>query len=636
MKGAPCKKRFSSHHTRFETGMALFGVLAGAAVLSALGLLLLASIQRNSHSSMAGTRALSSTLALELTTALLEQELLAELRAGSKPVATGTAGGMVYYPATALSAAPFRPPGLPPNLLRQSRRDTPFYDDTLTCAGASVYPDAGVYRPSRQALGVSTEARALNVAGISLARWNAPALLPRTTDSLIISTAKGAVLSGTARVGGRETGWIWTAPDWIVLRRDGSVVGDWSAALRSTHPPVPSPESASLRYAFQIYDGGGLLDLNHAGYDPTDISPEEAARKGSTAFADLTHIGLPMEATRALVRWRSVAKNEAPSGLPFGNRLLNLLLGPARGPYWNGSCDKANHPCFEHRFTTRTQLIQFLESLAPNAKAGRPADALQYVTHFSRALEQPSHRHGAWEKSGTFRALPRVVGPAGGVADSLHSLSAAPLLPAKDLRVQMNLPYEMALGNYRGGNDAWGTFVERGAPAEGSGTIQDAINPPLLEVRVTTPFTRRDGTRAEIGDPLLKSRFPLARLAWLTHRGPSAQLASNDPLYNAEGTPAAIKECFGLEWTRDAGLAYQVTDAPGPPQEQLGYFFWKYDHRSADGKLRSESIARLSSVADAGREPDFFELLKAGILVGSLGKPVGGRVWSIHDVHEHP
>jgi hypothetical protein len=59
---------------------------------------------------------------------------------------------------------------------------------------------------------------------------------------------------------------------------------------------------------------------------------------------------------------------------------------------------------------------------------------------------------------------------------------------------------------------------------------------------------------------------------------------------------------------------------PRTARRTAGYFFWKYDHSSPNGKVRPESIARLSSVADAGREPDFFELLKAGILVGSLGK----------------
>ena len=37
-------------------------------------------------------------------------------------------------------------------------------------------------------------------------------------------------------------------------------------------------------------------------------------------------------------------------------------------------------------------------------------------------------------------------------------------------------------------------------------------------------------------------------------------------------------------------------------------------------------ILRLDEVATAGREPDFFELLQAGILSGSLGQNTGGGV----------
>ncbi len=636
MKGA-LRTRGSTkhHHPKPEAGLALFGVLAGTALLSALGVLLLASIQRSSNSSNAGERDLKRKLALELACGLLERDLLAELRAGSKPIATGTADGILYYPATALGAAPYRPTGLPPNLLRQSLRNTPFFDAALTCAGASVYPEAAQNAGDRPALSASTETPALNFAGISASRWNAPALLPRESAAGTRVTDRTPARSGSSRVDGQNAGWLWTPPDWIVLRRDGAAAKEWSPALRSHNTQALSTESASVRYAFQIYDGGGLLDLNHAGYDPAELSKEEASRKGGTAFADLTQIGLSAEATGALVRWRNTPFAEAAAGPPYGNRLLNVLLGPARGPYWITNLGQQRKASEERRFTSRKQLIKFLESLPPNAQGFSPADALQYATHFSRALEQPSHRHGAWDQPGAVPGVPLIVGPAGGVADSLHPIGVAPLLPAKDLRVQMNLPYEMALGNYRGGNDAWGTFAQRGAAAEGSGPVQEAINPPLLEVRVTAPFTRRDGTPAETGEPLLKSRFPLSRLAWLTHKGPSANLPFGDALYNAEGTPAAIKECFGLEWTQDTGLAYQLTDAPGPPEEQVGYFFWKYDHSSADGRLRPESIARLSSVADAGREPDFFELLKAGILVGSLGKAAaknhaGMEGWS-HD-----
>src|SRR5207249_1629955 len=60
-----------------------------------------------------------------------------------------------------------------------------------------------------------------------------------------------------------------------------------------------------------------------------------------------------------------------------------------------------------------------------------------------------------------------------------------------------------------------------------------AINPNFLLRRVTTSFTRFDGTTAVVGEPLVKTRFPLSRLAWITYKGPSAALATTDPVYQA-------------------------------------------------------------------------------------------------------
>src|SRR6266704_3631527 len=83
-----------------------------------------------------------------------------------------------------------------------------------------------------------------------------------------------------------------------------------------------------------------------------------------------------------------------------------------------------------------------------------------------------------------------------------------------------------------------------------------AVNPNFLLVRVTTSFTRFDGTPALVGEPLVKTRFPLSRLAWITYKGPSANLATNDPVYTAlnlagvsattiaAGTTDNIKTCF--------------------------------------------------------------------------------------------
>src|SRR5207249_6273804 len=60
-----------------------------------------------------------------------------------------------------------------------------------------------------------------------------------------------------------------------------------------------------------------------------------------------------------------------------------------------------------------------------------------------------------------------------------------------------------------------------------------AVNPNFLSRRVTTSFTRFDGTTAVVGEPLVKTRFPLSRLAWITYKGPSASLATTDPVYQA-------------------------------------------------------------------------------------------------------
>src|SRR5439155_3890940 len=65
------------------------------------------------------------------------------------------------------------------------------------------------------------------------------------------------------------------------------------------------------------------------------------------------------------------------------------------------------------------------------------------------------------------------------------------------------------------------------------------INPNFLLRRVTTGFTRFDGTTAVVGDPLVKTRFPLSRLAWITYKGPSATLATTAPVYTARINPGS-------------------------------------------------------------------------------------------------
>lgn len=91
--------------------------------------------------------------------------------------------------------------------------------------------------------------------------------------------------------------------------------------------------------------------------------------------------------------------------------------------------------------------------------------------------------------------------------------------------------------------------------------------------------------RGTDGTLQLKQRFPLSRLALVTY----AVTAD---------TSSDIYKYFGITRS-DAGQA------------------WVYNHGSAS------QIETLDTVAAAGRDPDFFELLKAAILTGSLGKTAG-------------
>jgi len=80
--------------------------------------------------------------------------------------------------------------------------------------------------------------------------------------------------------------------------------------------------------------------------------------------------------------------------------------------------------------------------------------------------------------------------------------------------------------------------------------------------------------------------------------------------YLQAGTVANIKTCFGL--------TFPTGGTAGSP--------WTYTNPTGATGVGATRILRLDEVATAAREPDFFELLQAGILSGSLGQNTGGGV----------
>jgi hypothetical protein len=98
------------------------------------------------------------------------------------------------------------------------------------------------------------------------------------------------------------------------------------------------------------------------------------------------------------------------------------------------------------------------------------------------------------------------------------------------------------------------------------------------------------------GDPLVYRRFPLDRLNWLGPNGPQNG-----------GTKANIQACFGLLW--GSGVDNNGNTIP----------LWQYV--GPTGSAEQTKIETLPQVLaeSTPREPNFFELLQAGILTGSLG-----------------
>ena len=422
-----------------------------------------------------------------------------------------------------------------PNLIRRSIHSDPILPPGLGSRASDV----------NSRIDVSANGRY-----ITSTRWNSHYLVPKGDTGTDDSSPIPAFTNAT--------------PDWVFVTSSGAT-------------PSPAPATVIGRYAYAVYDQGGLLDMNVAGY-PTGTTATQPGRKGSVAFADLSVLPaaptttFPQAQIDNIVGWRNCASAQPNGDFPNftftaaqATSYVNSILSNTNGfmtvgtNVWVGGSGGSNAARrTDQSFVQRQQLVAFRKTtqFSPNV--------LQYLSTFSRETNSPS-----------------------------FSPSTPP-----------------------GSNIDYATLA----------TTSTAINPNFLLRRVTTSFIRFDGTTAVVGEPLVKTRFPLNRLAWITYKGPSATrsfppqlpaLPPTDPNYDIwsllwtygvpqaflqAGTAITIQKCFGLTFGGNTGDP------------------WTYSHGAAN------RILRLDEVAAAGREPDFFELLQAGILNGSLGQNTGGGV----------
>jgi hypothetical protein len=431
--------------------------------------------------------------ALDIVIGDIKQEIVAGSAASTVNNCT------IYTPSLAANMRPMlsgTPPPAPvasSNMVRRSVRSDPILSPGV---------------PSRASAVSSTTDVSLNGRFVTAARWNKHYLIPRldASSTAIDSTPIAA----------------FTAPDWVLVTRNGpTAFPAWNPAVKDATPTNSSYVTG--RYGYAIYDEGGLLDVNVAGFPSAAPSPptyvQTIGRKGSIAYADLTSLPtstaipaptFPPIRVNDIVGWRNYASTQ-PNGTITGNsfvfnatnaqNFINLVtnntgfLTVSTPPPFNGGTDQT--------FATRQELLAF--RTAPG-DTGFSQNALQYFGTFSRELNRPS-----WK--------PATV---------------------------------------------------------------SAINPDLNSIRVSVTFPRRDGTQAIVGEPLLKTRYPLTRINELT-----------------DTANTNIQRDFGLQWD-GTNIRWNYVGATGSIQP---------------------SIKTLAQVAaeDPGREPDFFELLKAVITNGSVG-----------------
>ncbi|MEM1058541.1 MAG: hypothetical protein AAGK14_04770 [Verrucomicrobiota bacterium] len=330
-----------------------------------------------------------------------------------------------------------------------------------------------------------------------------------------------------------------TPPDWVLITRagvpDASQPGGLAAAdIGTLADSSPDNEAYVLgRFAYVVYDLSGLLDVNVAGrHSQSDFTESEAAFKGSVAAADLTVLPKGSE---------GLTQDDVDTLLAW-RQPANHQDGhlDALQETWpdSGFMEPADG---DQRFAGRQDLIAYWQQTFEDGAA------LPFLTTFSRTLDAPS------------------------------------------FSPQRN-PSDYA---------EWGLFNPQGETISPTYNYRDealedgAANPNLLAIRVESEFTRRDGSTAEVGDPLVSKRFDLDQLALIEERADES----------------LIGDWFGLAY--DGGGAAK-TD---------GVFIYDADgNGTPDGEILTLSeVAALNSP----REPNFFELLKAGILHGSLGKHAG-------------
>ena len=254
-----------------------------------------------------------------------------------------------------------------PNLIRRSVRS-----DAISAPGVGSRAS-----PVNSTTDVSTNGRS-----VSLARWNGHYLIPKSNAT---NDRPDPIAS-------------FVAPDWVLITRAGpslqSNLGNGTGALNN--PIDTNPNYVIGRFGYAIYDEGGLLDINVAGFpSPTPAPATSSGRKGTVAFADLTALPttgssfVSNTAINRIIAWRNYATVQPSGSFPSfsftpsaSTRFANYFLDTVRNFGAISTTVLAGRT--DQGFVTRGELIQLRADIAASV------NMLQYLGTFSRELNRPT------------------------------------------------------------------------------------------------------------------------------------------------------------------------------------------------------------------------------------------------------
>ncbi|MDR1190353.1 MAG: hypothetical protein LBK60_01640 [Verrucomicrobiales bacterium] len=518
----------------------------GAALVVALFALLLISIvilaffdqarmnRRISFSSASQARA--NIIALSAMD-FIKADLIEEIKAGSTSVTFGDSGTGAYEPRAARNMLPYdmvsdldntnNSGTIPFNLIKWSsaEQNFPFWKNSSNQSDAASYECDG----SAPAVDVSSTAASINGRYIDRIRWNKPFIVSGSLSSAI-------------------------DPHWVLITRQGPLTDRNTPMSELNDINGTNANYVIGRYAFIVYDTGGLLDINAAGY-PTapSVETDSIARKGTIGYADLSQLGLSEDTINKLItQYRNRAT--AVSGTRYVDYLREVggsFRAVAAG---------------DNVFLGRQDFL----AVSGNDRINLGDYATKFTT-FSREKNAPSWgpTYNAVDHGGR-NAVDTSISPPD--PDGIRSANA---YAYKDER----------------NND-------------------NATNRFLPNLTVTASGTRLvSGGTMQPGEALVQ-RFDLAKVDWIRFDEDSLPSGFSSKEQLAE----AILNNFGLRRVAK-NTKHNGIDISGA---------WQYVGHPGDADYPAPvKIATLKEVADRGREPDFFELLQAVILRGSLGLSTG-------------